>query len=212
MSQFPCAEGFAFSPAALPVTSPYDFRIAAASGINLPGLMERTQQLNVPFDSNAYINARSCCPAVPGLPQWPAPRGLPMMDDTVNQFNVFEPYVTEDVNTYRDVLTNVASTTTWVPDSAGIIQRNAQMLATDPRMLGIDYGLPYLRSMSQNQALDQNSPNQIFAQEFNAMMGNVRNNGGKSMDSKPSNWIYIGPTIGIIMFIVIIVLLIVFVR
>src|ERR1700722_19781448 len=123
MSEFPCAQGFAYSPASLPVTSPYDFRVQAASGINLPALMERTQQLNVPFDYNAFINAKACCPEIPGLPQWPAPRGLPMRDETVNQYNVFNPYITDDVNTYRDVLTNVASNTTWVPDAAGIMRR-----------------------------------------------------------------------------------------
>src|SRR5207245_3580999 len=121
--------------ASIPATSPYDFRIIEASGINLPGLMDRTQELNVPFDSNAYLNAQACAPPLPFLPRWPAPKMYPVLDDTASQFDVRQPYLTEDVNTYRDVLTNVASDSLFVPDAAGLTRlavAEAANVATAP--------------------------------------------------------------------------------
>lgn len=120
---FACAERFGYSPA--PITSPYDYRVQTSSGIDLPALMQRTQELNVPFSSEAYNNARACCPFPPGLPRWPAKKMYPVRDDTPDFYDVHQPRVQDDVNTYRDVLTNHASDGTWVPDPATLIASQA---------------------------------------------------------------------------------------
>lgn len=122
-----CAQNFELSPA----PSPYDYVVQMASpGINLPGLMDRAEQLNVPFDAAGYNAARACYANPCGLPQWPAPKMLPVMDRTQDLYDVQQPYVTSgDVNTYKDNLTGVVTTEPWVPDPANLVNLQANLEA-----------------------------------------------------------------------------------
>jgi hypothetical protein len=93
--------------------------------VDLPQLLQRTNDLNVPFSNHAYINAASTCM----LPKWPVQKLLPVIDRTVDYFPVHNPYWEDGVNAYRDVLTDrVSQDGTWIPGPAEIISRSVPNL------------------------------------------------------------------------------------
>lgn len=133
MNTFHSALPFAYSPEPGVYSSPHDYRAQGQDCINLPKLLQRTNDLNVPFSNHAYNNAKMCCnwDAKVGqkylLPKWPvqgSSRMYPVIDRTVDRFPVNQPYWEDGVNAYRDVLTDrVSPDGRWMPGPAEIIAR-----------------------------------------------------------------------------------------
>lgn len=128
MNSLSCSLPFAFTPQPADYSSPYDYRAQGQRCIDLPALLERTNELNVPFSNKAYLDAQMCCNlAAPMLPKWPtqgSTRLYPVIDRTVDSYPVRETYWEDGVNAYRDILTDqVSQDGSWIPGPAQIIAR-----------------------------------------------------------------------------------------
>ena len=109
--------------------SPWQYANQDTGTTVLDHQLARTNDLNVPFSTRGYRDAKQGC----NLPKWPPSqtRLYPVFDNTVDTFPIHDDLPYRDVNTYEDILTKATSDTCAYPDPAAITDTGLRPLTRE---------------------------------------------------------------------------------